>query len=96
MTTRNTTQGSDRHRSNRASWGRVGGLTTAGRNDVRETSRPGREAAMNRWRAEADPDGVLAPEERERRTRALLRAHLTRAAIRSAETRRRNRGAQSA
>jgi hypothetical protein len=46
---------------------------------------------MKRFERMVDPDGVLDPDERAQRARQLMRAHMTRAALRSAQSRRRRR-----
>jgi hypothetical protein len=47
---------------------------------------------MKRFESMVDPDGTLDPVERAKRARQLMRAHMTRAALRSAQARRRRRG----
>lgn len=46
------------------------------KNDPRETSKAGREAAFARFERQVDPDGTLDPEERRRRARHAQRAHM--------------------
>jgi hypothetical protein len=55
-----------------------------------------RAAFTDRFQQEADPDGVLAPEERARRAEHLRRAHYKRLALKSVQARRKraNGGAQ--
>jgi hypothetical protein len=74
---------------NRVTAGRIGGLTTASRRTGREMSAPARQAWMDRWERQADPEGTLAPQERARRASALRRAHMQRLAALSADARRR-------
>lgn len=50
---------------------------------------PARRGLAARFEREADPDGVLGPEERARRADLLMRAHMLRMARRSARARRR-------
>ena len=49
---------------------------------------PAREALDRRFEAEADPDGVLPPEERARRAEHLRRAFYSRLSARAAQARR--------
>ncbi len=62
---------------------RLGGLTLAAKHDPREYVRPAKAAFDARWERLADPEGVLPPEERQRRADALKRAHFVRLALRS-------------
>lgn len=39
---------------------------------------PAREAFMRKFEREVDPDGLLDPDERDRRARAAMRAHMSR------------------
>lgn len=55
-----------------------------------------RAALMARFEHEADPEGVLAPDERARRAEHLRRAHFQRLALKSAQSRRRAREASAA
>ena len=57
---------------------------------------PARAALMARFEREADPEGVLAPDERARRAEHLRRAHFQRLALKSAQARRRAREATEA
>ena len=68
--------------------GRIGAHTLHARYDPRETTAPARRAFLDRFEREADPDGVLPPEERARRARHLRAAYFTRLALRSAQARR--------
>ena len=54
--------------------GRIGGLTNVGRHGPAAVSAPARAAFLARFEAEADPLGVLPPEERAVRAEALRRA----------------------
>lgn len=49
---------------------------------------PARAALMARFEAEVDPDGVLPPQERQRRAEHLRRAYFQRLALKSARSRR--------
>ena len=68
--------------------GRIGGYALAAAHDPRETTKPGRAAFMARFEAEVDPEGILTPQERQRRAAALRKAHFARMALKSAKTRR--------
>ena len=57
---------------------------------------PGLAAALAKFEREADPDGVLPPEERTRRAEHLRRAHLARIALKSAKARRARAAAERA
>lgn len=61
------------------------------RYDPRESLAPAREAFLERFRREVDPEGVLPADERERRARHALRAHMLRLAFASARARRAKR-----
>lgn len=58
----------------RASIGRKGGLTTAARGHVNTTA--AREARKRRFYDQVDPEGVLPPDEREKRARAAEAAYM--------------------
>lgn len=47
----------------------------------------GQAGLLARFEREADPEGTLPPQERTRRARAALRAHMQRLALRSAQAR---------
>jgi hypothetical protein len=57
---------------------------------------PGRKAFMDRFEREVDPEGVLEPEERQRRARAARSAYFCKLALRSARKRRKNKPPTSA
>jgi hypothetical protein len=59
--------------------------------DPSKRSKPGRDAAFERFEYQADPDHELAPPERRRRAEHLRRAHMMRLALKSAQSRRRKR-----
>ena len=50
---------------------------------------PARQAFLDRFEREVDPDGVLPPADRARRAESACKAHFTRMALRSAQARRR-------
>lgn len=57
--------------------------------DRAEATAPARRGLAAKFEREADPDGVLAPDERARRGDLLMRAHMLRMARRSARARQR-------
>jgi hypothetical protein len=59
--------------------------------DREARTRPGRRAFLDRFERQVDPEGKLPPDERRRRARHALRAHMLRLAKRSAAARRRTR-----
>lgn len=80
----------DLHRK-RVAAGRIGGLVTASRYDVRERTKAATAAFLSRFDHEVDPDLVLPPEERTRRATAAKRAHFQRLARKSANARSRKK-----
>jgi hypothetical protein len=78
--------------------GRLGAHVQHSRHDPKITTIAGRAAFLGRFEREADPEGVLPPEERARRAGHLRKAYFTRLALKSAQARRRaqrqNGGAQ--
>ena len=69
--------------------GRIGAHVGHARHDPNERLGKARAAFQSRFELEADPDGVLPPEERARRAQQLRKAHYARLAYLSAEARRR-------
>jgi len=63
-----------------------------GKRDRRETTAKARAAFLAKFDREADPEGVLPPEERQRRAESLRRAHFARLALASAKARRKAKG----
>jgi hypothetical protein len=59
-------------------------------------TRPATAAFLARFEREVDPDGVLPPEERERRAQYALRAHMVRLSLRAEQKRRRRMAAENA
>ena len=53
----------------------------------RTNTGPATKAFLDRWERQVDPDGILAPDERARRARMALRAHMLRLAYRSSRAR---------
>jgi hypothetical protein len=71
--------------------GRIGAFSLHARQDARVTTEPARRAFMDRFAREVDPDGVLPPDERERRAQAAKRRYFTALALRSSRRRARAR-----
>jgi hypothetical protein len=61
----------------------------ANTSDLLERTRPGRDAAFERFLREVDPTGSLSPEERLRRARHAQKAHMYRLALMSSRACRR-------
>ena len=58
-------------------------------------TRNGRQAFLDAFEKQVDPDGVLPPAERAKRAENLRRAHMQRLALRSAQSRRRAKEARA-
>lgn len=67
--------------------GKIGGLTNAATHDMAQTGRKGAAGLMERFRREADPDGALPADVRERKALLLRRSHFARLAMASAQAR---------
>lgn len=63
-------------------WSRVHGAEAR-----REATAPARAARQKKWELEADPEGVLSPEDLEAAVGRLKKAHYRRMALASAKTR---------
>ncbi|WP_371408895.1 hypothetical protein OG423_32115 [Micromonospora zamorensis] len=69
--------------------GRVGGYVSwANTADPTARTAPARQAALDRFEREVDPDGTMNPVERARRARQAQKAHMARLALKSAQVRR--------
>jgi hypothetical protein len=77
----------------RALRARLAALTMHGRNDARETTAKARAAFLASFERQADPEGNLPCEERQRRALQLRRAYFARLALASAKARRARRPA---
>jgi hypothetical protein len=73
----------------RALRARLGGLTTASRGHVNTAA--ARAAFLDRFAREIDPEGLLSPDERERRASAARKAHFARLALASSLARSKKR-----
>jgi hypothetical protein len=73
-----------------ATLGRIGASVTHSRYDAEELTRAATVAQLARFDRQVDPDGTLPEQERERRAKAALSAHMTRLALKSVEARRRS------
>ena len=68
---------------------RIGGHSKwAKTSDRTAATATARQAFLNRFEKQVDPDGVLDPAERARRAESARKAHFTRLALRSAQARR--------
>ena len=72
----------------KAAAGRIGAYSTLSRNDPRELTAAARTAFLAVFEREVDPDGSLAPAERQRRAAYARKAHFARLAMLSAQARR--------
>lgn len=61
--------------------------------DPTEHTAPARKAFLERFEKEVDPDGILSPDERARRAAHARKAYFTRLALKSAQARRKAKGA---
>ncbi len=68
--------------------GRIGAYRLHSTHDSREITAPARRAFLRRFEREVDPEGTLAPTERQRRAEMALKAHMAGLAYRSAKARR--------
>jgi hypothetical protein len=71
---------------------RLAAYAQHGRRDPQEATAKARQAFLAKFEREADPDGVLSPEERRRRAESLRRAHFARLALASVKARRKAKG----
>jgi len=71
--------------------GKIGAAVLHSRYDASETTAKARQAFLDRFEREVDPDGVLPEAERCRRAGYARTAHFTRLALKSAESRRASR-----
>jgi hypothetical protein len=77
----------------RALRARVAAHAMHARHGVEQTTAKGRAAFLATFERQADPDGVLSPEERRRRAGHLRKAYFTKLALASAKARRGRRPA---
>lgn len=75
----------------RALSARIGAHTLHSQVDGLAITAKARKTFIESFEQQVDPDGVLTPEERQRRAKHLHKAHMTRLAIRSAKARRARR-----
>jgi hypothetical protein len=71
--------------------GRIGAHIAHSRHDSRELTAKARATFLDKFEQEVDPDGVLSPEERQRRAQHARSAHMARLALLSAELRRKRK-----
>lgn len=74
---------------------RVGAHSLHASHDSREVTRKARKRFLETFELAVDPDGTLPAQERARRARHALKAHMNRLALRSAEVRRERRQAET-
>jgi hypothetical protein len=68
--------------------GRIAAYTQHAKHDTRETTKAARAAFVLRFVDQVDPDRVLPEDERLRRARAAMQAHMSRLALASVRARR--------
>ncbi len=66
---------------------RAAAHTLRSKYDSREITAPARKAFLTRFEHDVDPEGLLSPEERQRRAQHALKAHMQRLALASARAR---------
>jgi hypothetical protein len=67
--------------------GRIGAYRLHATHDPRETTQAARTSFLTKFEREVDPEGVLTPDERQRRAEYARKAHFTRLALASARKR---------
>ena len=82
-------------KSTRSLAGRIGAHRLHATHDSREVTERARAAFLDRFEREADPDGTLSADERQRRARHFRKAYFAELALRSVQARRRRHGASS-
>jgi hypothetical protein len=66
---------------------RIGAYSLHAQHDSRELTANARATFLRKFEEQVDPDGTLAPEERQRRAEHARRAHFARLALQSARVR---------
>ena len=74
---------------------RIAAHTRWATDDPVAATEPARRAFLASFDYQVDPDGVLSPAERARRSESLRKAHFARMALKSAQARRARRGEAS-
>ncbi len=74
--------------------GRKGAHVMHSRNDPRKITKAARQAFLDRFEREVDPDGKLSPAERARRAEHARKAYFTDLALKSVKARARKRRAK--
>jgi hypothetical protein len=74
--------------------GRIGAYARLAKHDARELTARARQAFLERFDREVDPNGILAPEERARRAAFARKAHFARLARLSAIARSKGKTAE--
>lgn len=80
----------------RSARARLAALTRWSKEDPVATATRGQRGLIARFEREVDPDGTLAPAERQRRAEAARRAHMLRLSLKSACARRARAGGDAA
>lgn len=76
--------------------GQLGGLRTSASHDMAEVAARAREGLLAKYRAQVDPDGVIAEPERTRRARAAWNADMAERRLKAKATRKANAAAKAA
>ena len=74
--------------------GRIGAYALHAQHDARETTAKARATFLERFEIEVDPEGVLPPEERQRRAMAARKGYFAKLALKSAQKRRAKKAAK--
>lgn len=77
-------------KSTRSLAGRIGAHRLHATHDSRQITERARAAFLDRFARQADPDGTLSADERQRRANHLRKAYFAALALRSAQARRRH------
>lgn len=67
--------------------GRIGASVLHATHDSRETTAAGRRVFLDRFEREVDPEGLLAPEERQKRAQAAKSAYFSRLSLKAVRAR---------
>ena len=75
--------------------GRIGAYSLHATHDPRQTTATARATFLSSFDRQVDPEGILAPQERERRATAARQAHMARLALKSVQSRRQRKEARN-
>lgn len=73
---------------------RIGGLALASQRDPKEYTAKARASFLERFERDVDPEGILAPQERQRRAQAARKGYFVKLALKSAKKRRTKKAAK--